>query len=231
MTSSTDAITNGHPAGQVLTEADWSDLAACGPYQKSKVLAERAARDLARRSGLELVTINPGLVLGPLQRSARTTSAETVRLLLAREVPAIPRIGFSIVDVRDVARAHRLATELPAAAGNRYVCAGEFRWMGEIAAVLAETYRPRGYRVPTRPLPYWLMWAIARVDPTVRLALGIVGREARVSSAKAAAELGWTPRPAAESILVTAESLLAFGLVARSAADRQSGQAARVTTG
>jgi dihydroflavonol-4-reductase len=52
---------------------------------------------------------------------------------------------------------HRLAMEVPEAAGNRYICAGEHVWMGEIASVLAQEFDPQGYRIPTRPLPYWLM--------------------------------------------------------------------------
>ena len=44
-------------------------------------------------------------------------------------------------------------------------------WMGEIAAVLAAAFGPDGYRVPTRTLPYWLIWAGARFDQTIRLAL------------------------------------------------------------
>lgn len=142
------------------------------------------------------IRINPGLVLGPLLHRERTTSIEVIRLLLAREMPAVPRLGFVVVDVRDVALAHRLAMEIPEAAGNRYICAGEHLWMGDIAAALAAEFGPRGYRIPTRPLPYWLMWTIAQFNRTVRLALGYVGVPALVSADKVKRELGWTPRPA-----------------------------------
>jgi dihydroflavonol-4-reductase len=215
LTSSIDAIRYGHDRAddRVCTEADWSDVDRCGPYPRSKVYAERAAWDLVRDERLELVTVNPGLVLGPLPYAQRTTSVEVVRLLLARAMPAVPRLGFAVVDVRDVATAHRLAMETPAAAGNRYICAGEQLWMGDIAALLAAEFGPRGFRVPTRPMPYWLMWAAARFDPTLRLALGLVGVPASVSAAKAERELGWTTRPAKESIVDTADSLLRHGLV------------------
>ena len=113
--------------------------------------------------------------------------------------------------------------EIPQAAGNRYICAGEHMWMGEIAAVLAAEFRPRGYRIPTRPLPYWLMWAIARFDKTVGLALDFVGVPALVSAAKIEHELGWSPRPARESIVDTAESLLQYGVVQRHRADAAYG--------
>jgi dihydroflavonol-4-reductase len=211
LTSSIDAIRFGH-AG-VRTEADWSNVERLAPYPKSKVYAERAAWEFVAGQPLELVTICPGLVLGPLQRAERTTSVEVIRLLLGRAMPAVPRLGFAVVDVRDIAAAHRLAMETPEAAGQRYICAGEHWWMGEIAALLAAEFGPRGYRVPTRPLPYPLMWAMARFDRTLRLALAYVGVPALVSSDKAARELGWLPRPAKESIVDTAGSLIRLGVI------------------
>jgi nucleoside-diphosphate-sugar epimerase len=217
LTSSTDAITHGHGRASTgaRTEADWSAVDHAGPYQQSKVYAERAAWDFTRDRALELVTINPGLVLGPLLHAERTTSIEVVRKLLAREIPATPRIGFAVVDARDVAVAHRLAMETPGAAGNRYICAGEHLWMGDIAAVLAAEFGPQGFRVPTRRLPYGLMWVIARFDKTIRLALNLVGVPQLVSAEKASQELGWTARPARESIVDTANSLLSYGVVNR----------------
>lgn len=215
LTSSVDAISHGHPHSQTraLTEADWSTVDTAGPYARSKVYAERAAWDFVADSALELVVINPALVLGPLLRAESNTSIEVIRRLLARDMPAVPRIGFAVVDVRDLARIHRLAMETPAAAGNRYIAAGEFRWMGEMAQVLAEEFKPRGYRVPTRPLPYWLMWTVARFDKTIRLALSYVGARADFSAARAERDLGWRTRPARDTIVDTAESLLAMGVV------------------
>jgi dihydroflavonol-4-reductase len=209
LTSSIDAVRFGpERSDRTRTEADWSTVDGAAPYPKSKVCAERAAWAFAREHGLELVTVNPGLVLGPLLRAERTTSVEVVRLLLTRGMPAVPRLGFAVVDVRDVAAAHRLAMEVPEAAGNRYICAGEHMWLGEIAELLADRYG----RVPTRRLPYPLMWLAARFDRTLRLALPYVGVPALVSADKAKRELGWSTRPARRSIVDTAESLIGFGL-------------------
>src|SRR5215467_11667065 len=123
MTSSTDAIVHGHPQpGRAHTEADWSSPQRLAPYPKSKLYAERAAWDFAANHRIELVTINPGLVLGLLQHNQQNTSMEVVRLLLARKLPAVPRLSFAVVDVRDIAAAHRLAMETPDAAGHRYIC-------------------------------------------------------------------------------------------------------------
>lgn len=216
MTSSTDAIVHGHTSpGRLSTEADWSDPGWLAPYPKSKFHAERVAWDFAATHPVELVTINPGLVLGPLQRRQQATSMEAIRLLLARKLPAVPRLSFAVADVRDIAAAHRLAMETPGAAGSRYICASPAMWMGDIAAVLAAEFGPHGYRVPVRTLPYWLMWANARFDPTIRLALSYYGVPVLVSADKAKQELGWVPRPARESIVAAGESLIRHGIVPR----------------
>jgi dihydroflavonol-4-reductase len=214
LTSSIDAVRHGHGESRTFTEDDWSVTDGLDPYPKSKTLAERAAWDfVAGQEGLELVTVAPGLVLGPLLRAEANVSVEIVRMLLTRAVPAVPRLGFSVVDVRDVATLHRLATEAPAAAGQRYIAGGRAVWLGEIAALLAREYRPRGYRVPTRPMPAWLLRTAARVDRRLRSGLPILDVPASVSSAKAERELGWTARPTEEPVLAAAESLIRLGLV------------------
>jgi nucleoside-diphosphate-sugar epimerase len=224
LTSSTDAITRGYgrSAVRLRTEADWTDPDQAAAYPRSKFFAERAAWDFARSNGLELVTVNPALVLGPVQSAARRTSVELIQVLLAREVPAVPRLGFAVTDVRDVAVAHRLAMETAGAAGNRYIVAGEHLWLREMAAILAAEYRPRGYRVPTGPLPTPLLWLAARFDPRLKLTLSMAGIPQLVSAEKARTELGWHPRPARETILDTAESLLAHGLVRRRGREQAS---------
>jgi len=219
MTSSVAAVAFGHTDGhdKVRTEADWSQVENCEAYQKSKTLAERAAWEyvegLPAERRLELAVINPGFVLGPLQNADPGTSGELIRKLMVREMPACPELGFAPVDVRDVALAHRLAMERPEAAGNRYICAGEHVWVQDMAKVLAAEFNPRGYRVPTGRLPYWLMWIIARFDKAVRLALGYVGRKEMVSSAKAQRELGWTMRPIEQTIVDTARTMIEHGVV------------------
>jgi nucleoside-diphosphate-sugar epimerase len=219
LTSSIAAVIAGHDRDDatVRTEQDWSDLAASPAYQKSKTLAERAAWDfvssLPAGQWLELVVVNPGMVIGPVLRASVNTSSEVVYRLLANKVPGSPRLGFATVDVRDLAVAHRLALETPGAAGNRYICAGEHVWMRDIAAMLADEFNPRGYRVPTRAIPDQLVWLLGRFDRTVRLSRYFLGRRELLSSAKAQRELGWTMRPVRESIVDTATSLIGHGLV------------------
>ncbi|MGK8522488.1 SDR family oxidoreductase [Nocardia asteroides] len=218
LTSSIAAIASGHTDDAVRTEADWTVIERSPAYQKSKTLAERAAWDfvatLPAGERFELVVLNPGMVLGPLLSAATSTSHEPVRRLLNRDVPGAPRVGWAPVDVRDLAVAHRLALETQAAAGNRYICAGEHLWMADMARILAGEYGPRGFEVPTRQLPNWVVRSVALFDKGVRLTLPTLGRTESLSAEKARRELGWTMRPVRESVLDTAESLLQHGIVA-----------------
>ncbi len=98
---------------------------------------------------LELVSCNPCLVLGPLLNDRLSLSLNTVKRLLGRQMPGVPRLGFSIVDVRDVAIAHRLAMERPEAAGNRYLLMSGHLWMKQISVILREAFADQGFRPPT----------------------------------------------------------------------------------
>lgn len=219
LTSSVAAVAYGHGStnGRPLTEEDWSNPDQCQPYQKSKTLAERAAWDfvasLPESERFELTVINPGFVAGPLSGPDIGTSGEIVGRLMRRELPACPLIGFATVDVRDVAIAHRLATETPEAAGHRFIVAGDHLWMQDIGRMLAREFSAHGYRPPTGRLPYALMWLVAQFDPTVRMALSSWGKREEVSHEKATRLLGWQPRPARETILDMANSMIERGLI------------------
>jgi nucleoside-diphosphate-sugar epimerase len=233
LTSSLAAIAYGHETHgeRVLTEEVWSDPDRCEPYQKSKTLAERAAWDfvaaLPATQRFELAVINPGFVLGPLLSDVGGTSAELIKRLLNRGMPACPRVGFAVVDVRDVARAHVLAMETPAAAGNRYIAAGDHMWMEEMAQILAGEFNRYGYRVPTGRLPYWVLWLVARFDKTIRLTLASVGKRELVSHDKACRELGWSTRAPEETLIDMGYSAIELGLapdkIGREAREHRAG--------
>ena len=81
-------------------------------------------------------------------------------------------------------------------------------WMSEVAAVLRERLGDDAAKVPTRAVPNLLVRAMALFDPGVRSILGQLGRKTELSSEKARTQLGWSPRPLAETIADCAESLL-----------------------
>ena len=119
VTSSFAAIGYGHVRrSHPFDETDWSELdgPAVQPYPKSKTLAERAAWHFVAQEGggLELATVNPVAVLGPVLGPDVSTSIAMVQALLAGRIPAVPRISFGLVDVRDVADLHLRAMTSPA---------------------------------------------------------------------------------------------------------------------
>jgi dihydroflavonol-4-reductase len=229
-TSTLDAATrNSATAGHVHTEDDWSDPADCNAYAKSKLLAEKAAWALAAEHGLELATILPGAVIGPQFQVTvnKDSTSDLVRRMLAGDMPAIPPLSIAFSDVRDLATAHRLALEVPAAAGNRYICADGPLWMTDIAAILKEEYGPRGYRVSTRPVPPWVIRAAALVSDQAKLAADMLGAAHAITTDKARRDLGWAQRPVRQTIIETAEHLISRGIVHPRRASNSSGDPVR----
>ena len=218
MTSSMAAIAYGHGKGRhVFTEADWTDVSSPDAYAyvKSKTIAERAARDwvAAEGDGIEFATVNPSLVLGPLQSGDFSTSLEAIKKLLEGSLPGLPNFGFGVVDVRDVADMHVRCLTQPDMAGERFICSGPFMLMKEVAAVLREGLGPQARKVPTRSMPDWLMRIAALFDPVVRTVLGELGNVRESPADHAREKLGWVPRPAQDSILDTARSMIALEIV------------------
>ena len=212
--TSSIAATNYGTGHAPFTEADWTDPDGplTTPYYRSKTLAERAAWELAGRHDLALTTINPSMILGPMLGGAPGTSLMVIQKLLSGRYPALPKFAVSVVDVRDVAQAHRLALEAEAAVGERFLAAGPVMSLIEMAALLRRSLPERAGRIPRLVLPTWLARLAAPFDANLRLVVGELGRDSRVSSQKAERLLGWRPRPPQEAVLAAAHSLLEAGL-------------------
>jgi nucleoside-diphosphate-sugar epimerase len=219
MTSSLAAIAYGHPRtdGRVFDERDWSNSnEPIGAYQKSKTLAERAAWDfvnaLPPERALELVTVNPGVVLGPILDTDFSTSGEIVKKLLCREMPGCANVGWAMVDVRDVAKMHLLALTKKEAAGQRFICAGGHAWMIDVARILDRHFRPKGYKVPMRQIPAWILRVAALFDKTLKLVVKEIDKRQDVSHERARNVLGWEPRGLEETVVAMGESLIQYGV-------------------
>jgi nucleoside-diphosphate-sugar epimerase len=216
LTSSTAAISYGHPhAKRRFSAADWTDLDGLPvpAYQQSKTLAERRAWEIMERAGrrADLAVINPSGIFGPLLDEDPGTSAELVRMLLARRLPAVPRLGLNPIDVRDVAEAHLRAMTSPDAGGRRHPMAVGPYTIADAARLLHRHYPDR--RVPTALLPDWLVRAAATVVPMLRPVVAELGEPKTIDARQALALLGRPFITADDAILATAESLVAHRLV------------------
>lgn len=193
-------------------ETDWTNLEGddITPYTKSKTIAERAAWDFIERegNGLELAVVNPVGVLGPVLGPDFSTSIQIVKGLMDGAMPGCPKLGFGLVDVRDVADLHIRAMTDPAAKGERFLAiSGDFVWMRDVALFLKERLGKAAAKVPTRQLPNWLVFIAALRMPEVKLLLPELGKEKHATGAKAGRVLGWQPRSWQQSAVDTAESL------------------------
>ncbi|XP_054785385.1 cinnamoyl-CoA reductase 1 [Prosopis cineraria] len=135
----------------VVDESCWSDLEYCKNtknwYCYGKAVAEQAAWDEAKGRGVDLVVVNPVLVLGPLLQS--TINASTIHILkyLTGSAKTYANATQAYVDVKDVALAHILVFETPSASG-RFLCSESSLHRGELVEILAK-YFP-DYPIPTK---------------------------------------------------------------------------------
>lgn len=218
-TSSFAAIGYGHePQTAPFDETTWTDIDSPGleAYAKSKTLAERAAWDFIAREGgkLELSVVNPVGVFGPTFGPDYATSVLIVKRLLDGSVPLCPRIGFGVVDVRDVADLHIRAMTNPAAKGERFLAvAGLSVSLLDVATILKKHMGTVGRRVPTREVPDWVVRFFALFIPDMKAIAPELGSKKNVSNAKAKHILGWVPRGNEEAIIATGESLAHLGLL------------------
>jgi nucleoside-diphosphate-sugar epimerase len=223
LTSSVAAVRNTGepPPATAFTEEDWTDpdIPGLTPYTRSKTIAERAAWDLVRERGEteRLAVVNPGAILGPVLSDDLSYSLEVIERML-KGMPGLPRLGFTFVDVRDVADLQIRAMAAPEAGGERFIATGDFLWMTEVAEILRDRLGAGAAKVPSRTVPNLLVRAMALFDPGLRSVAGELGHKTTYSADKAKERLGWTPRPVEETIVDCAQSLIQHGVAAKQAA-------------
>lgn len=217
LTSAFGAICYGTNKTTPYTEEDWTDLSKDVPaYPKSKTMAEKAAWDYIRNEGegLELATINPVGVLGPILGADYSHSIQFINQMLNGQLKGVPKIKSVYVDVRDVADLHIKAMTDPKANGERFLAtSGESISLLEIANILRKEFGEKAAKVPKKEIANWILRIVSLFNAQVKLILPILGIVKSASNAKAMRVLGWQPRSPKEAIVATAESLINLGLV------------------
>lgn len=179
-------------------------------YVKSKLVAERTAWEiLDDRSGVALTTILPGAIFGPAMGGGSSSTKALFTAIL--EGSPSPKVLYTIVDVRDLAELHLLAMENPAADGQRFLAEAGDMSMPDMARLLREHLGERGDRISDRTVPTLLVRLMARRNPTMRVLGTMIGTHFRHTHDKATRLLGWHPRPVEETVVDSAEYVLAEG--------------------
>lgn len=213
LTSAFHAVSWGHPHGDhTFTESDWTVLDGRGidAYAKSKTLAERAAWDFIAADGdaLELTTMLPVAVMGPVMGKDISGANHIVQRMLNGDMPGFPDMFIPIVDVRDVASAHILAMTHPKAAGERFLLSnGRPLAMKEIGAIIKGALGRKAARVPSRSIPNFVLRFVSLFNPELRSFVPDLGYAKKTSNEKARQLLDWRPREAREAIVAAAESM------------------------
>jgi dihydroflavonol-4-reductase len=231
-TSGTFAV--GEDESQIFRETDPTPTALIGrwPYYRTKSYAEREALAKNEPGKLEVVVVNPSLLLGP--GDLRESSTADVRLFLEREIMAVPRGGIAFVDVRDAAAGMLSAMER-GKAGERYILNGKNM---TILAFFERLSRLSGVAMPLMRLPRGRGFATA-AHRALTSALGVLGREPSVDeisvemaqcywycdSAKAARELGFVARDPGETLRETVQDLVERGAAFPKRAKTEQGNA------
>ncbi|KAK6164131.1 hypothetical protein DH2020_000995 [Rehmannia glutinosa] len=198
LTSSEAAVSfNGKPRTPevVVDETWWSDPDYCREnqlwYVLSKTLAEKAAWKFVKEKGIDMVSINPAAVLGPLLQPTLNTSCSNISTLI-NGAETFPNATYGWTDVKDVVNAHILAFEKPEANG-RYLMVERTAHFSELTRILRELYPT--FKLPEKcadDQPY---------QPTYQV------------SKERAKSLGVNFTPFEQSVKETAESLMEKGFL------------------
>ncbi|XP_058220494.1 cinnamoyl-CoA reductase 1-like [Rhododendron vialii] len=190
------------PKGRVKDESCWSDKEYCRRtnnwYCLSKTEAESEAIEFAKVSGLDVVTVCPSLVLGPMLQPTVNSSSLILIKLLKEGYEELENRLRNIVDTRDVAEALLLAYEKPEAKG-RYICTAHTIRSQDLVEILRRLYP--NYNYPKK---------FTEANEGEGLTEGLT--EEGLSSEKLQ-EMGWSYRPLEETLVDSIEGYREAGLL------------------
>ncbi|XP_031263595.1 cinnamoyl-CoA reductase 2-like [Pistacia vera] len=181
------------PKDRVMDETCWSDKEYCRTtknwYCLSKTEAESEALEFGKRTGLDVVSVCPTLILGPLLQSTLNSSSLVLVKLLKEGYETVENKLRMIVDVRDVAEALLLAYEKPEVEG-RYICTAYIiraqEFVDKVKSIYPNYKYPQNFTEPG---------------------------EERVLTSEKLQKLGWSYRPLEETFVDSVESYQKAGIL------------------
>ena len=205
------------PFGVPIDESrPFVDLRKAPAYDRSKAAGEQIVRQ-AIAGGLDAIIINPTAVIGPYDYRPSHTGQAIIQMATGR-LPVLIDGGFDWVDARDVAAGAIRAAET-APAGSRYLLSGHWLSLRDLAVMVAAQsgVRPPAFTCPLAlahfcaPLVTTYAHIIGQrpIYTTAALKAVISNRDTRHD--KAAAELGYAPRPLADTVRDTVDWFKAGG--------------------
>ena len=204
-TSGTIAVTQD---GDLIPDESFPpplDIISRWPYYASKAYQEMAALERFNGKGRRLIILNPSLLLGP--GDERLSSTKVVLDFLGHKIAAVPTGGLSFVDVRDAAKAFRVAMK-KGRHGERYLM-GAANWTFD--RFFGRLERLTKVSAPKLAIPSKLMVAGSKLVDSLfkqwNLASPVEPGEIEMAQyfwylncAKASRELGFRPRDPGETL-------------------------------
>lgn len=227
--TSSSAVLGTTSTPDLMDETHGFNLVDPEPYVQAKLEADRVVEGLVA-DGMPIVSVMPTAVFGPGDYKPTPNGQSLIEYLKLSPGLSMPvsEGGISVVDVEDIALGHIRAMEV-GDVGERYLLGGDnvtftqfFQLLADITG-LAEPSDPKG------PLMISLMaWALelyskltgAPPTLTTRLARDYAHSYVWVTSEKAEQVLGYTHRPARETLARAVRWLLEHGRVPAPVADR-----------
>lgn len=175
-------------------------------YDRSKWAGEQELRTVIER-GLDAVIVNPTGVYGPVDHPDRLSRLNSVTAEAMRgRTPVMIGGGFDLVDVRDVAHGLILAGE-KGRTGENYLLGGYMTSLLDLCRMAAARTGAKG---PRFAIPAKALGAVLPIvepigkrfgsDILSKAALGAILSAPIVDHGKAERELGYHPRPTAETV-------------------------------
>ncbi|MCD4674867.1 MAG: aldehyde reductase [Desulfobacula sp.] len=205
-------------AGNPLNENTWNTTSSFknNPYPFSKKIAEEKAWEIARsQNRWDLITINPGFILGP-SLSNRIDSFSLnfmISLINGKNKSGVPALAFPIVDVRDVAKAHILGAFTPNASGRHIVTTGKSLFYLEIAQIIKNEYGEK-YPVPVKSVPNFILYI---VGPFMKMKWNFLrnnlGIRPELDNSYSKKDLGMDYRTIEETVMDHIQQIVQDGLI------------------
>ena len=214
-----DNIDSRDVPGGVFTDEHWNTTSSVDhqPYSYSKTVAEQEAwRYQKAQDRWDMVTIHPGLVLGPALTSASdSASLSTMKQFTDGSMLAgAPALTMGVVDVRDVADAHLRAGFTPEAHG-RYIVNADSLTLLQMGKMLRRRFGPL-YAFPRMTAPKAFVKAAAPVVGLTRKFVDLnIGYPLAFDNGRSRDELGLTYHPVEQTVTDHFQQMLDDGVVRR----------------
>jgi nucleoside-diphosphate-sugar epimerase len=203
--------------GGIFTEKDWNVTSSAEhqPYSYSKTIAEKEAWVIAKEQDQwDLVTINPGWILGPSISKRKDSMSINTMIQFGDGTYKMggPELWNGIVDVRDVASAHIKAGFTPTASGRHILVSGEARLL-DIANILRKHFG-EGFPFPRRQVPEFMFWLIAPMYGFTRKYVSRnVGYPIKFDNSYSKEDLGMTYIPVEQTVTEHFQQILDDGFL------------------